>query len=111
VPFLRFKGFTASFLKQITPSLVEEFSCLVKIPKDIVKIELLNIETITNTPRSLEIMMFQRAQDMHDAIASKLNRMLTEFGYDNVHIFFVILSPGLYYKEGKSLTKSSIQPV
>ncbi|QHW34714.1 DUF1904 family protein [Paenibacillus rhizovicinus] len=113
MPFLRFKGFTASFLKQFTPSLVEEFSNLVKIPQEIVKVELLDIQIITNTPRSLEILMFQRAQELHDAIASKLHRMLVEFGYENVHIFFVILSPALYYKEGQPLlhVQSQSQPV
>ncbi|MBM7563153.1 hypothetical protein JOC55_000085 [Paenibacillus sacheonensis] len=100
---MRFKGFSAAFLKQIAPPLVEEFAALVSIPKEIVKIELLDIQVITNTPRSLEILMFQRTQELHDAIASKLNRMLTEFGCENVHIFFIILNPALYYKEGKPL--------
>ncbi|NBD23266.1 DUF1904 family protein [Paenibacillus glycinis] len=111
MPFLRFKGFTTAFLKQLTPSLVEEFSKLVRIPKDIVKIEQLDIQVITNTPRSVEILMFQRAQEMHDAIAAKLNRMLMDLGYDNVHIFFIILSPALYYKEGKPLPYSQARTV
>ncbi|QHT61473.1 DUF1904 family protein [Paenibacillus lycopersici] len=111
MPFLRFKGFTASFLKQITPSVVEEFAHIVKIPQEIVKIELLDIRIITNTPRSLEIHMFQRAQEIHDAVAFNMYRILQEFGYDNVHIFFVILSPALYYKEGKPLLHSPTRSV
>ncbi|MFC4812641.1 DUF1904 family protein [Paenibacillus sp. GCM10023250] len=104
MPFLRFKGFPTSFLKQLAPPLVEEFAKLVRIPKEIVKIEQLDIQIITNTPRSVEILMFQRAQELHDAIATKMHRMLADLGYENVHIFFVILSPSLYYKEGKPLS-------
>ncbi|ERI08713.1 hypothetical protein HMPREF0083_03220 [Aneurinibacillus aneurinilyticus ATCC 12856] len=103
MPFLRFKGFDRNLLKTISPTLIEEFSHIVNIPKDIVKIELLTVEQITNTPPSLEILMFQREQEKHDALAATLYSMLKEHGYTNVHIFFVILTPSLYYKEGQPL--------
>lgn len=103
MPFLRFKGFDSTLLKTISPTLIKEFSHIASIPKDIVKIELLTVEQITHTPPSLEILMFQREQEKHDALASMLYDMLKEHGYTNVHIFFVILTPSLYYKEGRPL--------
>jgi hypothetical protein len=100
MPFLRFKGIEKDLLKKIAPAIVEEFSHIANIPSDIVKVELLNIEPILNSPASLEILMFQREKEKHDALAFKLHTLLSENGYNNVHIFFVMLTPSLYYKEG-----------
>jgi len=103
VPFLRFKGFDKPIIEQISPSMIDEFAELASIPKEIVKIELLQIEQITNSPLSVEIYMFQREQAKHDAIASMIHKKFSELGLSHIHIFFVILSPSLYYKEGKPL--------
>ena len=45
-------------------------SGIVQIPQEIVKIELLPYQIITNTPLSVEILMFQRSQEIHDAVAA-----------------------------------------
>lgn len=103
MPYLRFKGFPEVFLEELTPQVVEEFAEIVQIPKEIVKIESLPYQIITNTPLSVEILMFQRAQETHDAIAARIHDILSEHGYPNVHIFFVILKRNLYYKEGRPL--------
>jgi hypothetical protein len=103
MPYLRFKGFTSEFLKTIAPRVVEEFAEHVAITKEKVKIELLLTETITTVPLSLEILMFPRTQEVFDATAAMLNRILSESGYDKVHIFFILLSPYVYYKNGEPL--------
>jgi hypothetical protein len=82
---------------------VEEFSRVAAVPPEIVKVELLTITRITATPRSLEIFMFPRSQEKHDAIAATLYDLLSRHGCRDVHIFFVLLSPSLYYKEGVPL--------
>ncbi|CAG7616469.1 DUF1904 family protein [Paenibacillus allorhizosphaerae] len=103
MPYLRFKGFQSEVLEKLAPLVVDEFAYIVKIPKEKVKIELLPIRQITNSPLSVEIQMFQREQETHDALASSMNRIFHEFDCQHVHIYFVILSPTLYYKEGKPL--------
>ncbi|NOJ73221.1 DUF1904 family protein [Paenibacillus alvei] len=103
MPYIRFKGFQDSFVEEITPEVVENFASIVHIEQEKVKIEVLNVHMITNTPLSVEIMMFQRDQETHDQVAFRLNEMLKERGYPGVHIFFVILNPHLYYKEGLPL--------
>lgn len=103
MPYLRFKGFDEEFLQQLLPVLVGEFSRVAAVPPEIVKVELLCIKQITATPRSLEIFMFPRDQGKHDQIAANLNALLSHFGYRDVHIFFVLLSPSLYYKDGMPL--------
>jgi hypothetical protein len=105
MPYLRFKGFTSDYLKTIAPRLVEEFADHVNITREMVKIELLLTEAITPVPLSLEILMFPRTQEVHDATAAMLNRILSESGYDKVHIFFILLSPQLYYKNGEPLAR------
>lgn len=107
MPYLRFKGFDEEFLRQQQPLLVEEFSRSAAVPPEIVKIELLAITRITDTPRSLEILMFPRGQHKHDRIAAGLHDLLSTFGYRDVHIFFVPLSPALYYKQGAPLKNIS----
>jgi len=102
MPFLRFKGFDKQVIEQLSPSIIEKFSNIVSIPADIVKIELLHAEPVANSPLSVEILMFQREQHVHDSIAAMIYEQLSEYGF-KPHIFFVILTPSLYYKEGKPL--------
>ena len=103
MPYLRFKGIDEDFLRQQLPVLVEAFSRAAAVPPDIVKVELLNITRITATPCSLEIYMFPRTQEKHDAIVATLHDILCRHGYQDVHIFFVLLAPSLYYKKGVPL--------
>ncbi|HXE97580.1 MAG TPA: DUF1904 family protein [Dongiaceae bacterium] len=107
MPYLRFKGFDEEELRRTLPVLVEEFSRTAAVPREIVKVELLSITQMTSTPRSLEIYMFPRTQEKHDAIAATLHAILSGFGYRDVHIFFVLLAPSLYYKEGLPLQNIS----
>lgn len=110
MPYLRFKGFDEDFLREQQPRLIQEFSRLAAVPPEIVKVELLTIRQINETPRSLEIFMFPREQQKHDSIAAALYDLLSQFGYRDVHIFFVLLSPALYYKQGAPLKNISWLP-
>ncbi len=110
MPYLRFKGFDEEFLQQLLPVIVEEFSRVAAVPREIVKVELLTITQITDTPRSLEIFMFPRPQERHDQIAACLYDLLSRFDHKNVHIFFVLLTPSLYYKQGLPLKHVSWLP-
>lgn len=107
MPYLRFKGFDEAFLQRAFPVIVEEFSRVASVPREIVKVELLTITQITATPRSLEIFMFPRTQEKHDRIAATLHDLLDNFGYGDTHIFFVLLTPSLYYKQGMPLKEVS----
>ncbi|HEY3309238.1 MAG TPA: DUF1904 family protein [Desulfuromonadaceae bacterium] len=107
MPYLRFKGFGEEFLRQVLPVLVDEFSRVAAVPREIIKIELLSITQITATPPSLEISMFERTQEKHDAIAANLYDLFSHYNYKDVHIFFVLLTPALYYKEGVPLKNIS----
>lgn len=103
MPFLRFKGFDKNILTAMAPLMIEKFSAIANIPEEIVKLEMLQVEAINNTPLSVEIFIFQREQQTHDEIAAMLNQMLEEQGFEKVHIFFIILNPALYYKNGQPL--------
>ncbi|MDB5052249.1 MAG: hypothetical protein JWM44_299 [Bacilli bacterium] len=103
MPFLRFKGFEKDLLKNISSMIIEEFSYIANVAKEIVKIELINVEQITNSPMSVEILMFQRKNEIHDEIAKMIYKILSEYGYKHTHIFFIMLTPSFYYKEGLPL--------
>lgn len=103
MPYLRFSGFDEGFLRAQLTELVTAFACVAAVPREIVKIELLSIERLTDTPLSLEILMFPRSQERHDAIAATLHGLLSRHGYGETHIFFLLLSPALYYKLGVPL--------
>ncbi len=109
LPFLRFKGFEKEWLQGVSPEIVEEFARIAEIAKEKVKIELLQVEQITNSPLSVEILMFEREQKKHDAIARMIHDVLKPHGFENTHIFFMLLSPSLYYKEGMPLQTKSIR--
>ena len=111
LPFLRFKGIDKDKVKAMSPIVVEQFARIAEVSEEKVKIELLVVEQITNSPSSLEILMFEREQEKHDAIAATMNAILEEHGYGQVHIFFVLLSPTLYYKEGVPLKRGQVELV
>ncbi|MCY9514325.1 DUF1904 family protein [Paenibacillus apiarius] len=110
MPFIRFKGFKQPFVERISSAVIHLVADTVHIPPEIVKIELIHAIPVANSPLSVEIYMFQREQEKHDAVASKLYALLQEHGYDQVHIFYVILTPSLYYKEGKPLQGVPVIP-
>lgn len=110
MPYLRFKGFEEGFLRENVSLFVDEFARVAEVPREKVKVELLSVIQITDTPRSLEIFMFPREQRKHDAIAETLDALLSHFGMPDVHIFFVPLTQSLYYKEGQPLRDISWLP-
>lgn len=110
MPYLRFKGFDEGFLRENVPMVVDVFARVAEVPREKVKIELLPVIRITATPRSLEIFMFSRGQGKHDCIAEAMDDLLTHFGIQDVHIFFIPLTPRLYYKEGRPLRQISWLP-
>ncbi|NQX58001.1 DUF1904 family protein [Paenibacillus qinlingensis] len=105
MPFLRFKGFEKNSLINFSSLIIEQFSNLANVPKEIVKMELINVEQITYSPMSVEILMFQRKKEIHDEIAKMMYRILSEHGFTHTHIFFIMLTPSFYYKEGLPLNE------
>ncbi|MBJ6725044.1 DUF1904 family protein [Geomesophilobacter sediminis] len=99
--FLRFTGFQREFLEEQSELFAEEFSRVAHLPRERVSVELLGLKPITDTPRSLEILMFPREKKVYDEIAEMLNALLCHFGFPDVHLFFVLLQPSLYYQEGR----------
>lgn len=108
MPFLRFKGFAKNLLVTISPIVVEEISRIAEVSREKVKMELLQVEQITESPRSVEILIFEREQKKHDEIAAMLHHLLSSHGITDTHIFFILLSPSLYYKEGLPLKKPQL---
>ncbi|GED70309.1 hypothetical protein BRE01_40110 [Brevibacillus reuszeri] len=111
MPFLRFKGMDKDKVKVMSPVIIEQFARIADVAEEKVKIELLVVEQITNSPSSVEILMFEREQEKHDAIAAMMNDILEEHDIRQAHIFFVILSPTLYYKEGVPLKRGQVELV
>lgn len=109
MPFLRFKGFEKELLRTVSPEIIDEFARIAEVAKEKVKIELLLVEQITNSPYSVEILMFEREQRQYDAIAQMIHQILKPHGFENTHIFFILLSPSLYYKEGLPLQAKTIR--
>ncbi|WP_248924696.1 DUF1904 family protein [Paenibacillus hamazuiensis] len=103
MPFIRFHGFDEGFLKSFSPLLKQQLSVIMGVHENIVKIELVSSQPISDLPKYVEILMFPRPQEAHDVIAKWLNDQLEQRGFPKTHIFFVLLAPSLYYKEGKPL--------
>ena len=107
MPYVRFNGFDEGVFRQILPSIIDAVSEISDAPREKVKVELLGIKRLTETPLSIEILMFPRAQKTHDAIAAHLYNLVKLHGYTDVHIFFVMLAPSLYYRNGVPLNNIS----
>ncbi|MDR0266976.1 DUF1904 family protein [Paenibacillus sp.] len=105
MPFVRFTGFEKNVVEHVAPAIIEEFAAIANIPQEIVKIEILHVEKIANSPQSVEIFMFPREQQKHDAIAKMIDGHLKSQGFHRTHIFYVLLQPSHYYKEGLPLNE------
>lgn len=103
MPFLRLKGFKEEFLRSAVQEIIDVFSQAAEVPKEIVKIEMLNIIQLTCTPLSIEIYMFARDQGKYDVIAKSLDKLLKRHGHSGLHIFFITLNQERYYKNGLPL--------
>lgn len=103
MPFIKFRGFEKKDVLVFAPKIIKEFSGITEVTKDMVKIEISEVEIITSSPYTVEISMFKRDQEKHNAIATAIYKILSEYGYEDSHIFYTILSPSLYYKEGNPL--------
>ncbi|MFB4213198.1 DUF1904 family protein [Shouchella sp. JSM 1781072] len=106
LPYLRFTGFSTETLQALAPAIIDVFTGIVDMSKEKVKIERVMSEPIANVPLTLEIRMFPRDQDVHDDIAETFTTFFREEGYDSVHIYFLLLSPERYYKNGKPIKRS-----
>ncbi|MDR6725347.1 MULTISPECIES: DUF1904 family protein [Paenibacillus] len=104
MPFIRFRGFTGHQLEEVVPKITEQMSLTSNIPQERIKAERYDVQALTPSPASIEIVMFQRDQEIHNRMASSIYVILVEAGLPDVHIFFSILEPTLYYKQGKPLT-------
>ncbi|ANX13931.1 hypothetical protein ABE41_018115 [Fictibacillus arsenicus] len=106
MPFIRFTGFNRETLEIFAPSLIEKIATIANIQKDTIKLELHKTEPLTQSPPSIEILIFPRDQQTFDSLSSLIYEILSKYGYTNVHIFFQLLSPLLYYKNGVSIDES-----
>ncbi|MBY0216550.1 DUF1904 family protein [Paenibacillus illinoisensis] len=104
MPFIRFRGFTGHQLEETVPRITEQMALICNIPRERLKAERYDVQALTPSPASIEILMFQRDQEIHNRIASSIHGILADEGLSDAHIFFNILSPTLYYKQGKPLT-------
>ncbi|WP_164985087.1 DUF1904 family protein [Ammoniphilus sp. CFH 90114] len=109
MPYLRFNGFTTEELTSLIPKITQVFAITADIEEGKVKVELCQRDSLTHNPRYLEILMFQRSQDKHDRIVADLHELLESGGFKDTHIFYMILDPKLYYKNGKPLTGYVVQ--
>jgi len=107
MPFLRFSGFAKPDIVELAPRIVQEVARTAKVQADKVKLELIQMEAITNHPPYIEISLFHRDQEVYDAIALWLSHELMRYGYENAHIYFVELNPEIYYKQGHPLMSRS----
>ncbi|MFC7440498.1 DUF1904 family protein [Laceyella putida] len=105
MPIMRFKGFERERIKTLAPLIIDGMHEVANVPKENVKIELLHVEAITKSPQYVEILMFEREQEQHDAVAAMLHHLLCRHGFEQVHIFFIRLTPSLYYKGGTPLNQ------
>lgn len=103
MPFIRFRGFTGNQLEEVVPHIIEKMVLILNIPHERMKAERYDVQALVPSPASVEILMFQRDQEIHNRIAFCVHMILSDADMPDAHIFFNILSPSLYYKQGKPL--------
>lgn len=89
MPFIRFKGFTGPELEEVVPQITEQMALITHIPQERMKAERHDVQALTPSPASIEILMFQRDQEIHDRIASSMQCILEKAKLPDVHIFSI----------------------
>ena len=105
MPQLLIKGATLEEIKSISKAMTDEMVDVLKCPRDYIVLEYVPATYVCDGEVTagyplVNVLWFDRGQDIQNKVAEIVTRYLKGFGYGTVDVFFNVLEPSRYYENG-----------
>jgi len=106
MPALRLKAIDAKEASTVSKELVDELQALIQCPRDYFSIEVVQSKFIMDGmfvegPAMVDVMWFDRGQDVQDKAAKIITKHINSIGYKSVDVIFHPLDAKKYYENGE----------
>lgn len=106
MPALRLKAIDGNKALTISKQLIDELQELIQCPRDYFSIELVQSKFIMDGkfvggPQMVDVLWFDRGQDIQDKAAKIITKYINSIGYKNVDVVFYPLEHSKYYENGE----------
>ncbi|HCX62259.1 DUF1904 family protein [Sedimentibacter sp.] len=106
MPALRLKAIDGKKALTISRQLIDELQELIQCPRDYFSIELVQSKFIMDGkfvggPQMVDVLWFDRGQDVQDKAAKIITKHISTIGYKNVDVIFHSLEHSKYYENGE----------
>ncbi|MBC2582931.1 DUF1904 domain-containing protein [Clostridium sp. DJ247] len=105
MPQLKIRGIKVDDICKISTKLIDELEQIIGCPRNYFTIEHISSTFIKDGNiyegyPFVEIVWFDRGQEIQDKTAKTVTDLITKLGYENIDLFFTPLKENLYYENG-----------
>lgn len=106
MPALKFNSIDGKRALTISNELIDELQELIQCPRDYFSIEVIQSKFIMDGkfvggPQTVDVLWFDRGQDIQDKAAKIITKHISAIGYKNVDVIFHPLDHSKYYENGE----------
>lgn len=106
MPALKLQSIDAKKALKISKELIDELQELIQCPREYFSIEVAQSKFIMDGkfvggPQSVDVLWFDRGQDVQDKAAKIITKHINSIGYKNVDVVFHPLDKMKYYENGE----------
>lgn len=106
MPQIKIRGIKPEKICTISTPMIDQLEKIIGCPKEYFTIECISSTFIKDGKLDdgypfVEVVWFDRGQDVQDNVAKIITNFVHNSGYQNVDIFFTVLQENLYYENGE----------
>jgi hypothetical protein len=106
MPALRFRAIDMNKALTISKSMIDDLQELIQCPREYFSMEVVNSsfimdEKVVEGLPVVEVLWFDRGQDIQDKAAMIITKYINQLGYNNVDVIFQSLEKNRYYENGE----------
>ena len=106
MPIIKIKGIGVKQALNISKDLIDELELILKCPRDYFNLSLetpihIKDREIVDGYPLIEVLWFERSQEIQDKVAQSITKHVNLVGYENVDVIFHELKKENYYENGE----------
>lgn len=106
MPHIRVRGMELEQLKKVSKEMIDDLQSIIECPRDYFTLEYIHSTFIFDGEVSkgypfIEVLWFDRGQEVQDRAASSITDRVKKFGYEDVCVIFTDLPKHKYYENGQ----------
>lgn len=108
MPHITIKGMSIADVQKISKQMIDELEIVIDCPREYFTLEVVESTFIVDGAQAhkdpfIQINWFDRGPEVQDKTAEAITQHISNVGYKNVDIFFIVLERNKYYENGKLL--------